>query len=211
MSNFIFKAAIILFTLTILSAEHSYADSPKNRHSIDVQFSFLKNSKSSVEVGIGGVEINAGNEGMGGKVTYNYFIDDEFAINVSAGVISSNATVSTSYTNTNVNTSIVMPIMFGLKYYFTKYSDKKSVRPYLSGAGGFLVGSETETGTTKVSVSTETAANVYFGAGADFILGKLVKLNADIGYNLSSDFSEPIGARQNYGGPEFSVGVGFMF
>jgi len=211
MSNFIFKAVIILFTLTILYADQSYADSPKNRHSIDVQFSFLKNSKSSVEVGIGGVEINAGNEGLGGKVTYNYFVDDEFAINVSAGVISSSATVSNSYFNSSVNTSLVMPIMFGLKYYFTKYSDKKSVRPYLSGAGGFLVGSETETGTTKVSVSTETATNVYFGAGADFILGKLVKLNADIGYNLSSDFSEPIGARQNYGGPEFSIGIGFMF
>ena len=211
MLNSIFKAVIILFTLTILSSNHSYADSPKNRHSIDVQFSFLKNSKSSVEVGIGGFEVNAGNEGIGGKVTYNYFVDDEFAINVSAGVISSSATVSNSYFNSSVNTSIVMPIMFGLKYYFTKYDETKSIRPYLSGAGGFLIGSETETGSTKVSVSTETAVNVYFGAGADFILGKLVKLNADIGYNLSSDFSEPIGARQNYGGPEFSVGVGFMF
>jgi outer membrane protein W len=211
MSNFIIKAVIIIFTLSILSANYSYADSPKNRHSIDVQFSFLQNSKSSVEVGFGGVEVNAGNQGIGGKVTYNYFVDDEFAVNFSAGVISSSATVSNSYFNSSVNTSFVMPIMFGVKYYFTNYSDEKPVKPYLSGAGGFLFGSETETGTSKVSVSHETAANVYLGAGADFILGKLVKLNADIGYNLSSDFSEPIGARQNYGGPEFSVGLGIMF
>lgn len=211
MSNIFFKISVALITLTILSAEISYADSPKNKHSIDVQFSFLKNSKSSVEVGMGGVEINAGNEGLGGKISYNYFVDDEFAINVSTGVISSGATVSNSYISSNVNTSIVMPIMFGLKYYFTKYSDKKSIRPYLSGAGGFLFGSETETGSTKVSVSNETATNIYLGAGADFVLGKLVKLNSDIGYNLSSDFSEPIGARQNYGGLVFSVGVGFMF
>jgi len=49
------------------------------------------------------------------------------------------------------------------------------------------------------------------GIGFIIILGSLVKLHADMGYNLLTDFLAEIGNRKNYSGPEFSIGLGFMF
>lgn len=204
------KTIIFLFTLIFAFSNQVFADTPdkpKKQYSIDIQFSFMKNSKSEVEVGIGGVNVNAGNEGLGGKITYNYLLDDEFAINISAGLLSSNVTVSA----TETSTSSIIPIMFGVKYFLINYSNEKPVKPYLTGATGLLIGSRTETSVTTVSASTETALNLYLGAGADFVLGSLVKLNAGAGYNIASDFSEPVGSRKNYSGTEFSFGVGLMF
>ena len=43
------------------------------------------------------------------------------------------------------------------------------------------------------------------------VLGSLVKLQADMGYNLFADFLEDIGNWKNYSGPEFSIGLGLMF
>jgi len=201
---------IILFFIFIFSLSNQVIadtpDKPKNQHSIGIKFSFLKNAKSEVEVGICG-DVKASNEGLGGKITYNYIFDDEFAIEVSAGLLSSSVTVSALETST----SSIIPIMLGVKYFLISYSNEKPVKPYLIGATGLLIGSKTETSVTTVSASTETALNLYLGAGADFILGSLVKLNACAGYNLSSEFSEPVGSRKNYSGPEFSFGVGFMF
>jgi len=57
----------------------------------------------------------------------------------------------------------------------------------------------------------ESAMVVYAGIGFNIILGSLVKLHADMGYNLVTDFLEEIGNRKNYSGPEFSIGLGFMF
>ena len=52
---------------------------------------------------------------------------------------------------------------------------------------------------------------LYAGIGSDFILGSLIKLQADIGFNLFTDFQNNIGSRKNYSGPEFAVGIGIMF
>ena len=203
------KTIILLCTLVFVISNQVFSDTPdkpKNQHSIGIKFSFLKNAKSEVEVGIFG-DVKASNEGLGGKITYNYLLDDEFAINVSAGLLSSSVTVSA----TETSTSSIIPIMLGVKYFLISYSNEKPVKPYLTGASGLLIGSETETSITTISASTETALNLYIGAGADFVLGSLVKLNVNAGYNLASDFSEPIGSRKNFSGPEFSFGVGLMF
>ena len=203
------KTIILLCTLVFVISNQVFSDipdKPRNRHSIGIKFSFLKNAKSEVEVGICG-DVKASNEGLGGKIAYNYLFDDEFAINVSAGLLSSSVTVSA----TETSTSSIIPIMLGVKYFLISYSNEKPVKPYLTGASGLLIGSETETSITTISASTETALNLYIGAGADFVLGSLVKLNVNAGYNLASDFSEPIGSRKNFSGPEFSFGVGLMF
>jgi len=36
-------------------------------------------------------------------------------------------------------------------------------------------------------------------------------LGANLGYNLMSDFDRTIGGSDNYSGPEFSVGLSFLF
>ena len=74
-----------------------------------------------------------------------------------------------------------------------------------------MLGTESSAKVLSVEEQTESAMGVYAGIGFNIILGSLVKLHADMGYNLFTDFLEEIGNRKNYSGPEFSIGLGFMF
>ena len=58
---------------------------------------------------------------------------------------------------------------------------------------------------------TETAAGAHLGGGIDFIAGRHFMLGISAGYNLISDFDDPIGGHVNYSGGEFGVGFGFVF
>jgi len=177
------------------------------RHSIDLRISFWNNSQSNVSVGVTGVSVDAGTGGISGRIMYNYYFNDEYAFNFSAGAMATEVKVRTlsNYTST------VVPIMMGMKYFFIGSSEEGLFRPYLSGSMGVLFGTESNVEVLSVQSHTESAMGLYAGFGSDFILGSLIKLHADVGYNLYTDFTEEIGSRKNYSGPEFSFGIGFMF
>ena len=176
-------------------------------HSIDLRISYRNNSRSAVSVGISGVSVDVGTGGVSGSVMYNFYPNDRFAFNVSVGAMSTEVKVKT-FSN---YTSTVIPLMMGMKYYFVQLSQSNPFRPYVFGSMGILFGTETATGILNVHTQTETAIGASAGIGSDIILGSLIKLHADISYNLFTDFSEEIGSRKNYSGPEFSFGIGFMF
>ncbi|MGD8307088.1 MAG: hypothetical protein PVF17_10565 [Ignavibacteria bacterium] len=176
-------------------------------HSVDLRISFWNNSQSAVSVGYQGVSVETGTGGFSGRIMYNYHPGPLYSFNVSVGILSSEVRVE----NLSNYTSSVIPIMIGMKYYFSATVDNTPFRPYISGSIGALIGSESATGIRGVHVHTESAVGGTAGFGSDIILGSLVKLHADICYNLFSDFEEEIGGRTNYSGPEFSFGIGFMF
>ncbi|MDH3267536.1 MAG: outer membrane beta-barrel protein [Ignavibacteria bacterium] len=178
-------------------------DYPK--HSIDLGISYWNNSKSGTSVRVPGVKIGTG--GVSGKVMYNFYLDQNFAFNVSIGAMAAKVEAWAFHEHT----STVVPVMMGMKYYFAQPPQNNFFRPYVSGSMGLLIGTESSVEILSVKEHTESAIGVYAGVGSDFILGSLIKLHADIGYNLFSDFSEEIGSRKNYSGPEFSFGIGFMF
>jgi len=184
------------------SINKSY-DYPK--HSIDLGISYWNNSKSGTSVRVPGVKIGKG--GVSGKVMYNFYPDQNFALNVSIGAMA--AKVEAWAFHEHIST--VIPVMMGKKYYFVRPPQNNFVRPYVSGSMGILIGTESSIEFLSVEEHTESAIGAYAGVGSDFIVGRLIKLHADIGYNLFSDFSEEIGSRKNYSGLEFSFGIGFMF
>lgn len=47
--------------------------------------------------------------------------------------------------------------------------------------------------------------------GVDFVLGSHFMPGIALSYNLMSDFDKPIGGSKNYGGPEFSFGISYLF
>jgi hypothetical protein len=175
------------------------------KHSIDLGISYWNNSKSGTSVRVPGVTIGTG--GVSGKVTYNFYPDENFAFNLSVGAMAARVEAWTFHEHT----STVVPVMMGMKYYFVQSSQSNPFRPYLSGSMGILFGTESSVEFLSVKEHTESAIGGYAGIGSDIILGGLVKLHADIGYNLFTDFSEEIGGRKNYSGAEFSFGIGFMF
>jgi len=178
-------------------------DYPK--HSIDLGISYWNNSKSGTSIKVPGVHIGTG--GVSGKLRYNFYPDENFAFNVSVGAMAAKVEAWAFHEHT----STVVPVMMGMKYYFLQLSQSNPFRPYLSGSMGILFGTESSVEILSVKEHTESAMGGYAGIGSDIILGSLVKLHADIGYNLFTDFSEEIGGRKNYSGAEFSFGIGFMF
>lgn len=176
-------------------------------HSLDLRISFWNNLQSAVSVGIGGVSVETGNGGISGTIMYNYYPNRTYSFNISAGVMSTEVKVQ----NLSTYTSTIIPILMGMKYFFMDSHENNIFKPYLSGSIGALFGTETSAGILNAHTHTETAIGASAGMGSDIILGSLVKLQADISYNLFTDFEEEIGSRTNYSGPEFSFGIGFMF
>ena len=177
------------------------------RHSIDLRISYWNNARSSTSVNVPGISIDVASGGISGEIMYNYYLNRKFAFNVSVGAMSNEVKVRTLSTYT----STVAPLMMGMKYYFTEFSKDIPFRPYFSGSVGILVGTESSEEILSIKEHMESAMGGYVGIGSDIILGSLIKLHTDIGYNLFTDFNEAIGSRKNYSGAEFSFGLGFMF
>lgn len=189
----------------ILSEESFNNEYPK--HSIDLRFSMWRNSSSDVSVGLPGVSIDVGNGNTGGRIMYNYYPNKSYAYTFSVGVLSAKVSVKTlsNYTST------IAPIMMGAKYFLIQNNDDQTLRPYISGMIGMLHGSESSVKILSINNHSETTMGGYLGIGTDMILGSLVKLHTDLGYNLFTEFEQPIGSKRNYSGPEFSFGIGFIF
>jgi hypothetical protein len=111
-------------------------------------------------------------------------------------------------------TATAVPILLGLKYYFPPSTYGRSVRPYASALVGPIIGSQTtsKVGTVIATESrTDMAVGGQVGAGLDFVISRHFAAEVAIGYNLMSDFEEPIGGRDNYNGGAFSLGFGYLF
>ena len=178
-----------------------------SRNSFCLKLSYWHNPKSENIIDSTGFIIESGNGGLSGKIGYSYYYNEKFAINLSVSLFQSKATIK----GVTLESSTIIPVLLGISYYLRKFSDKLPIKPYLFGATGISVGSESNIATISINDHTESAFMIYIGAGFDFVLGSLIKLTSEIGYNLATDFSEPIGGRKNYSGPEFSIGLGFMF
>jgi hypothetical protein len=215
------KALVLLFVLfstvyfaqntSLLESNHNSSIINQNneypKHSIDLRFSMWRNSSSDVSVKFTGVSIDVGGGSTGGRLMYNYYPNEFYAFTFSIGVLSAQINVNaiSNYT------SSIIPVMMGAKYFLVSDNGDQPFKPYLSGMIGILQGTESGIKILSVNQHSETAMGGYLGVGTDVILGSLVKLHTDLGYNLFSEFEQPIGSKDNYSGPEFSFGVGFMF
>jgi hypothetical protein len=52
---------------------------------------------------------------------------------------------------------------------------------------------------------------VRFGGGLDLHVSRSFSLGLTIAYNVMPDFSEPVGLRDNFNGPQVGVGFGWVF
>jgi hypothetical protein len=76
---------------------------------------------------------------------------------------------------------------------------------------GSTVGSFAGGGTVFSGTNVQATTGGHFGAGVDFHVARSFALGVNGGYNWMVDFSQPVGARDNYSGPEFGVSIGWLF
>jgi hypothetical protein len=210
--SIVLAVLLFIFTARFICGE-GYSDSSnakpettKRKHSIDLKIAYW-NVNSGVSITTPGVSIDVGFGGISGKIVYNYYPNNVFSFFISAGGMVPKVSINTL----SNHTCVLSPIAMGLKYYLTPELEDNTFQPYIAGGMEILVGSESSVEILSVGSHTESAMGAYAGVGTDILVSRLIKFSMDIGYNLISDFAEPLGGRKNYTGPEFSFGIGLMF
>jgi opacity protein-like surface antigen len=208
----IFISLIVILTIIMLSIVSFAQDvSLKKRSALELEIGFWGGAKASNTITTNGIQSEAKTNGFIGNIIYSYWIQEQLSITLSAGFLAGEVSSNVSLSSVNQHSSAIIPVLIGVNYYFLNPTQEDAVRPFLSAAIGPYIGSETNNTILSQSTHSETALGGRLGAGIDFLLSNHIKLGANVRYNLMSDFSNPIGARSNYNGADFSIGIGYIF
>lgn len=217
MSIFKTMAAILAMGLPITAVAQTTGQAashaPSGRHQIEVSIGLLSGLVSSTEVSVGDVTMTSEANGIIGSIAYAYWLTDEWAVNLSIGVASVDASMSASGTGGSVESATVIPLLFGAKYEPLNFAIGGALRPYAYASLGpyFGFASDVRAGATTGTASySETALGSRAGLGIDLSLSRRFTLGLAVGYRLVSDFGRRIGSEENHSSPEFGLAFGIV-
>lgn len=207
--------ALIVFMLTLLVAVSTALAQDagmRGKSCIEIEFGLWNEMKAGNELTPAGVTSAAKSSGFLGGLSYSYWLRERVALTLTTGVIAGEASSSVIFSGLiEQRTSSVIPILLGMKYYLLEPEPGEAVRPYVAAAVGSFLGFEASSSIFSQSAHSESALGARVGAGVDFLVASWLKIGASVGYNTMTDFRTPVGARSNYSGPDFSLGIGFLF
>lgn len=217
---------LLLFALTILATALVVSQplSLRGSSGIELNFGLWSESKASQQISAAGIQQSAKTSGFVGGLTYCYWLRENLALTVSGALLSSEATskvtaptsggllgILSALGSTQQNSNSVFSLLGGVRYYVLQLEPDDIVRPYLSVAAGAYKGFEAKNSLSEISAHSESAFGGKVGAGLDVFLGGVIKLGANVGYNVMADFQNPVGTRSNFNGFDASMGIGFVF
>lgn len=210
------KRVILLLACFIIALTSTANALPlANRHQLELKLGFWNQSTDTrTSVSVGGVSTSVGASGGLGGISYGYWFAENAALNVGISGMVGDVESTVGAGGVETSNSVVAPIFIGVKFYPFQTRPEAKARPYVKAAVGPVVGVQTSTsvGTTIYAEErTETVMGGQVAGGVDFILGQRAIIGLALGYNLMSDFNEPIGGSTNYSGLEFSFGIGLLF
>ncbi len=206
-------AAVLPISARAQTTDSSDSRSLRGRHGIELSLGFLSEVSAANDVSVGGLTMTSEASGVVGSLAYNYWFADEWALSVSLGVASANASTSVTGSSASVESATVVPMLFGVKYKPIGLAIGDALRPYLYASLGpyFGFASDVRSGAnTGVESYSETAVGSRAGLGMDLSLGRNFTLGAAAGFRLVSDFARRIGSETNYSSPEFALSVGVL-
>ncbi len=148
-------------------------------------------------------------------LVYTRFLRESLALTFGARVLTSTSSIVSPSGSFSGDLAVVS-LPLGVRWNpMTGALHTRAVRPYLAVGLGPVIG-----GSSGASVSSEgafagsrTRASVggTIGAGVDFHLGRHWSVGVGGGYQWMADFSEPVGARDNYSGFQLGINIGWLF
>jgi hypothetical protein len=183
------------------------------RSRLELQLGVGIRASTSSSASAGGVITETSAAGFLGSFGYSYWLQEELALTVGVGVLTSDVESRVGAGGVSTRTATVVPLFAGLRYYFPRSTYGSKWRPYAAGALGPVFGTETasEVGSVIVNESiTRTAFGGRLGAGLDVQLSRLFMLGFQAGYHLMTDFSDPIGGHENHSGPDFGISISVL-
>lgn len=203
-SLLIFTVLIFLCTLNLKAQE--------KESSVELRFLFINESTQNVITAHNIIpSVSIKNNLFGGSLLYNYHYNNDWTFYFEAGFIAANVGVSTTLFSSSTETSVLVPIQMGAKYYLTGFYSDVPVKPYLKGGLGLVTGMESSVKTINIEEHSETVPMANFGAGLDFRLSSWIKAGFEISYLAMDDFDSTISQRTNYSDLEYSFGFAFIF
>jgi outer membrane protein W len=181
------------------------------KSSFTINIGFLNQSSATVN----NVSTSA-NTNFLGSLIYNYWVAENWALELHTEVLGAEVNSGVSIAGIEQSSATIIPFLAGFRYYPDEFRLGKVVRPYLLALIGAYNGySSTNEVLFGAKVGSESQSQSAFGSklgiGLDAFVNRWARLGLNAGYNLVSDFKDPVGSRKNYSGSEFSFSFGIMF
>jgi hypothetical protein len=174
--------------------------------------SLLGRSSINVGVGLTGQRwATLGRSGIDAKVTgeigsfgFSHWLHPEVAITIGAAMLGAQGTVSGG----RVETSSVMPILFGMSYSPRALALASTLRPYVSLAAGPYLHSVSDVG-AGLSASVETVAGMRSAIGANWFVARHFMMSLEGDYHAIGhlDSIDSAGSQPGGFGMAFALGV----
>ena len=175
----------------------------KGRHAITLGGGMKMNSQTAVSVSPAEIDLKSG---FVGALTYGYWYDSDWQVNLSVGAFGAGTQVSFR----GVSTGAIAHIQVGMSYYPSQLALGAVGRPYISLAAGAYTGSATQAGFIGAGAVQETVPGGRASVGIDFFPTSWMKLGPAFSYHFLGDFTKIVGDRRNFTGTEFSLGFGVV-
>jgi hypothetical protein len=214
MKSLIRPFMILLLLGLVGSAVRAQGLSLKDRSVLELNMGIWGGSRVSNTVGPSSIMSNANTSSFVGNILYAYGVREEVAVTLSIGMLTAGANSNVGMYGVQQQAAMVMQVLLGARYYVPNPEDGTKVRPFISLSIGPYIGMESSSsaGMTVIQESqTESAFGGRIGIGLDLFTGYHFKFVANASYDLMTDFSVPISARDNFDGGDFSLGVGYAF
>ena len=217
MSRSALKYMFLIGTVLFLGAAVLHASPLEKRSRIGLRLGFWgQGGEQSVttQIGVHGVETTAKSGALLIALNYRRWLQENLSVNFNFSALAGEVSSRVESSGVSTHTVGVFSLMVGMRYYLPESTFDTSMRPYLAASVGPYIASEakTEVGSQIIVESqTLTSFGTNLGGGLDFELSRYFMADVYVGYNLMMDFSEPVGGRDNYSGPELSVGISYLF
>ncbi|MFZ1082892.1 MAG: outer membrane beta-barrel protein [Candidatus Kryptoniota bacterium] len=208
----LFKVLLLFLFLAVVTTNLQAQDlTLKDRSGVEVNMGIWGGAEASNTIGTGGILAQAGTTAFVGELLYAYGYEEQLAMTLSIGLLSAQASSNINMLGVTEQTSTIMPILLGVRFYVPNPESGARVRPFLSAAIGSFVVMESQSTLLSQGSYIEGNFGGKLGVGVDLFVSDHFKFVADAAYYFMSDFSQPVGGRSNYDGGDLLFGVGYAF
>jgi hypothetical protein len=190
---------------------------------------FAVSGRNRIEFRLGAVSLSGDSGGtatveVGSRTTdlavggqYTRFLSEKLALALAVNELVSEVGASVSGQGVFTGSVSIVAFPIGVQWNPMKGDlSARALKPFLAAGLGPVIGSSVGSfvGSGAGSFSgtqTEGTIGGYLGGGLEVHLSRHWTLGLSAGYHWMADFSEPVGARDNYSGFGATVGLGFLF
>ena len=200
--------------MAVVASASTSAQSLDKRHQIELRIGgWSQVTDTRTAVGPSGVMTTVGTNGFIGGLAYGHWLKEELAFRITGGLMAAHIDVQSTVAGVSTDFAAVVPLLFGMRYYFPRSTVGGQFRPFAGAGVGMVIGSH-EIIQTGVTVVTESRSEAAFGgeveAGVNILLSKSVLATVAFAYDFMTDFDAPIGGSSNYSGPQMTMGISLL-